>query len=54
MHKIEAISIEFHNPHPLAGNVLILPPRITPCHESVAQRWPVTSAMDFTAVQTYH
>jgi hypothetical protein len=52
MHKVEANSIESQNPHPLAGNVLTLPPWMTPRHEVVAQRWPVTCAMDFTPVQT--
>jgi len=52
MHKVEAISIEFQYPRPLAGKVLALPPWMTPCHEVVAQRWPVTCAMDFTPVQT--
>ncbi|MEA3242670.1 MAG: hypothetical protein U9Q19_04420 [Pseudomonadota bacterium] len=52
MHRVEAISIEFQNLHPLAGDVLTLPLWITPCHEVVAQRWPVTCAMDFAPVQT--
>jgi hypothetical protein len=25
MHKVEAISIELQNPHPLVGNILTLP-----------------------------
>jgi hypothetical protein len=52
MDKVEFNSIEFQNPHPLAVDVLTLPPWIPPRHDVVAQGWPMTYAMDFTPAQT--
>ena len=52
MLEVEAISIESRNTPPLPGHILTLSPWMAPRDDLVAQRWPVTRAMEFTPVQT--
>ena len=52
MGKVEAVSIQFWNPHLLTGNSPYLSPRITPCPAVAAQRRPATEALASLPVQT--
>jgi hypothetical protein len=40
MHKVEAFSIEYQNPHPLPDQAFGLPPWMASRQDVVAQIWP--------------